>query len=112
MTTLAPNSTATSAFPLAAVETCLRNELIESVKADASIKGISLPTSAPQILRAPVQIDSLVVVSILCAVEPIIGFELPDSVVDAGGYLSVEKALGQLIPRIEAEWVKKKGARS
>lgn len=112
MTALAHSPTATSAFPLAAVEESLRNELIQVVKSDASIRGVTLPTSASQIASAPVPIDSLVVVSILCAVEPIIGFDLPDNVVDAGGYVSVEKALGQLIPRIEAEWVKRKGAKS
>ena len=50
------------------------------------------------------------VVSILCAVEPIVGFELPESVVQAGGYTSVKSALGQLLPRLEKEWMKKKGA--
>jgi hypothetical protein len=57
-------------------------------------------------------VDSLVVVSILCAVEPIVGFELPESVVRAGGYTSVDSALGQLLPRLEKEWMKKKGAKS
>jgi hypothetical protein len=51
-----------------------------------------------------------VVVDILCAVEPIVVFELPDSVVRAGGYRSVENVLGQLLPRIEKLWMKRKGA--
>ncbi len=111
MTILAPAAQAISTFPKAAVETCLREELIEAIKAEALIKGMSLPTSATQISKASFQVDSLVVVSILCVVEPIVGFELPESVVNAGGYLSVESALGQLIPRIEAQWIKKKGAK-
>jgi hypothetical protein len=56
-------------------------------------------------------VDSLVVVSILCMVEPIVGFELPDGVVRAGGYSSVESALAHLLPRIEAQWIKKKGGK-
>jgi hypothetical protein len=72
---------------------------------------MALPTAPGQIAKAAVQVDSLVVVSILCAVEPIVGFELPDSVVRAGGYASVESALGHLLPRIEKEWMKRKGAK-
>jgi hypothetical protein len=93
------------------VEACLRDELIETVKAEASIRGVPLPSSAAQIAKIGFQVDSLVVVSILCAVEPIVGFELPESVVRAGGYVSVESALGHLLPRIEAQWNKRKGAK-
>lgn len=105
---LASPATAAS-FPRAAVEACLRDELVETVKADAGIKGLTLPSSPTDLAQTPFQVDSLVVVSILCAVEPIIGFELPDSVVRPGGYGSVESALGHLIPQIEAQWIKKGG---
>lgn len=105
---LAPSSISTP-FPAAAVETSLRNELLQAVKDEASIKGISLPTSNVGIAKAPFQVDSLVVVSILCVVEPIVGFELPESVVRTGGYGSVDSALYQLLPRIEAQWKKRKG---
>jgi hypothetical protein len=52
-----------------------------------------------------------VVVSILCAIEPIVGFELPESVVRSGGYVSVESALSNLLPQIEKLWIKKKGVK-
>jgi hypothetical protein len=94
-------------FPVAAVEACLRAELIEAIKAEASIRGVSLPTAPAEIAKASVPIDSLVAVSILCAVEPIIGFELPETVVRAGGYVSIESALGHLLPQIEKQWIKK-----
>jgi len=100
-----------SPFPIAEVESCLRNELIEAVKADSSIKGVPLPALPTQIAKSAVQIDSLVVVSILCAIEPIVGFELPESVVRSGGYVSVESALSNLLPQIEKQWIKKKGAK-
>lgn len=112
MTTIAPPAPAIAPFPVAAVEARLRDELIEAIKAEAAIKGTPLPTAPAQIAKANVQIDSLVVVSILCAVEPIVGFELPESVVRAGGYVSVESALEQLLPRIERQWIKNKGAKS
>jgi hypothetical protein len=110
-TTLAPPPIKTAPFPAAAVEARLRDELVEAVKIEASIRGMSLPPGPAQISNAPVHVDSLVVVSILCAIEPIVGFELPESVVRAGGYTSVESALGHLLPRLEKEWRKKNGAK-
>ena len=98
-------------FPQAAVEKCLRDELIDAVKAEAGIKCVALPSAPADIAKTPFQVDSLVVVSILCAVEPIVEFELPDSVVRAGGYGSVESALGHLLPRLESMWIKRKGGK-
>jgi hypothetical protein len=91
------------------VEARLRDELIETIKAEAGIRGVALPSAPADVAKTSFQVDSLVVVSLLCAVEPIIGFELPDSVVRAGGYGSVDRALEHLLPRIEAQWIKKKG---
>jgi len=85
--------------------------LIETVKAEAFVKGITLPAATAQVAKTPFQVDSLVVVSILCAIEPIVGFELPDSVVRAGGYSSVESALEHLLPGIEKQWMKRKGSK-
>lgn len=114
-TTIAPSASASATkiatFPAAAVAECLRAELIDTVKADASIKGITLPPEPAQIARMPFQVDSLVTLSILCAVEPIVGFELSESVVRAGGYSSVESALEQLLLRIEEQWNKLKGGK-
>lgn len=112
ITTLAPPPVKIAPFPLAAVEAKLRDELVEAVKIEASIRGMALPAAPADIAKASVHVDSLVVVSILCAVEPIVGFELSESVVRAGGYTSIDSALGQLLPRLEKEWTKKKGAKS
>ncbi len=101
----------TAPFPAAAVKANLRNELIDCVKAEAMIKGGALPAASAAIEATPFQIDSLVVVSILCTVEPILGFELPDSVVRTGGYGSIDQALAQLLPSIEAQWKKRKGGK-
>jgi hypothetical protein len=108
----APASPAkTVPFPKAAVEARLRDELMETVKAEAGVKGIALPSGSADIAKISFQVDSLVAVSILCTVEPIVGLELPDSVVHAGGYASVESALAGLLPRIEAQWAKKAGGK-
>ena len=113
-TTLAPPAAppVTAPFPVVAVETSLRSELIEAVKAEAAMKGVALPASGAAVGATPFQVDSLVVVSILCTVEPIIGFELPDSVVRTGGYSSINEAMAQLLPRILAQWKKRKGGTS
>ncbi len=109
--TLAPPSPKIALFPLAEIEAALRDELVEAVKIEASIRGVTLPTKSEQIVKAAVHVDSLVVVTILCSIEHIIGFEVHDSVVRAGGYTSAESALKQLLPRLEKEWNNKNGAK-
>ena len=95
-----------TAFPSAKVEACLRNDLLQSVASDASLKGIRFPADAPAQSATSIHIDSLVVVELLCGVEPILGFELSDSVVRAGGYSSINQAIEHLMPRIEKTWQK------
>lgn len=109
MATIAPPAPAIAVFPAGAVEACLRNELIDTIKSLAKIKGIVLPSNPAQIATKSIQIDSLVCVEILCAVEPILQVELPEKVVKSGGYGSIDAAIKYLIPRIEAEWKKQKG---
>jgi hypothetical protein len=109
MATLARPAPVFAVFPGSAVEACLRKELSETIKSLAKIKGIALPSSPAQIATKSIQIDSLVCVEILCAVEPILQVELPERVVKAGGYRSIDDSVKNLIPRIEAEWKKQKG---
>jgi hypothetical protein len=112
VSTVAGSAVKGTAFPSAEVADCLQGELIEVVKEDAAIRGLALPVNVEDILSLPAQVDSLVVVAILCAIEPIVGFELPESLVRTGGYRSVVTALDHLLPRIEKEWMKKKGVTS
>ena len=111
--TLTPQVTgpANISFPTAAVATALQDELIEAVKAEASITGVTLPSTPAVIMSTPFQIDSLTAVSILCFVEPILGIELPQNVVRTGGYSSIDQALAQLLPKIEAYWKKHSGGK-
>ena len=110
-TTLLPPISKSAVFPATSVRACLLKELIEVLKSDGAIKGIALPANPVDIAKTPFPIDSLVVVSILCAVEQIVGFELPEQVVRSGGYSSVEHALGHLLPKIEEHWNKTKGSK-
>jgi hypothetical protein len=102
-----PGSSSTiAAFPKVEVEAKLKVALLAAAESDAALRGTALPTDAAGKASANVQLDSLDVVSLLCDVEPIVGFELEDSIVRAGGYSSVNQALGQLMPRIEKAWEK------
>ena len=109
MTIAVAKPKAVAAFPAAEVEARLRGEMLEAAAMEAELHGAAWPDDASGKGSARVHIDSLVVVEILCAVEPVLGFELREGVVRAGGYWSVDQAVGHLIPRIEQEWRKRKG---
>lgn len=108
-TITAPPGAITTAFPTAAVEAQLRSSLVDVVDGTAAISGVALPADAVGKCAASVQIDSLDVVDILCGVEGIVGFELKDSIVKAGGYKSINEAIGHVLPRIQSAWQKQQG---
>ena len=99
------------AFPSADVEACLRDELIAAAEIEADLRGMTWPREIAAQSAVSIHVDSLVVVGILCAIEPVLEFELPESVVRTGGYRSLDQAIGHLMPRIEREWRKRKGDR-
>lgn len=109
MTTEVDEKLEAKAFPLADVQSCLLAELTLLAEAEAQIRGIELPKVPPALLKMAVPLDSLSVVDVLCAVEPVIGFELKDSLVRTGGYPSIEAAMDHLLPRLEAVWKKHHG---
>jgi len=111
--TIAKPAVAALAFPKAEVEAKLKEALIGAVQAEATLKGIALPSDTVGQTAASVRLDSLDVVSLLCEVEPILDFELKDSLVRTGGYASVNQAMDHLMPRIEKAWEKNssKGAK-
>jgi hypothetical protein len=103
---------ATKDFPLAAVQSCLLAELTMLAETEAQIRGIELPKGPAALIKMAVPLDSLSVVDVLCAVEPIIGFESKDSLVRTGGYPSIEAAMDHLLPRLEAAWKKHNGVKA
>ena len=111
MATIAPPQPAATAFPKADAIRALVDELLQVARAEAQVRGIDLHTENPQIIQAPVPLDSLSVVDTLCAVEQVLDIELRDSIVRTGGYNSIEKAIDDLLPKIERVWVKKKGSK-
>lgn len=109
MATIAPSKPVVEEFPKGKVVAALLAELLQVAKAEAQVRGIPLPAEAPKIVKVAIPMDSLSVVDTLCALEPVVGFELRDSIVRTGGYNSIETAMEHLIPRIERAWVRKKG---
>lgn len=96
-------------FPKGNLEMILRDELMLAAEAEANMRGTTLPASSDLAALAPVPMDSLVVVALLCAVEPILGFAPSDATVRTGGYSSVQDALDHLMPRLEHQWQKTRG---
>lgn len=109
MTNTTTTTNALKTFPLQKLELVLTDELLQAVETEADMMGIPMPKQQAQAVSAPVPIDSLVAVEIICAIEPIIGFSPSDATVRAGGYASVEDALKHLLPRLEHQWLKKQG---
>jgi hypothetical protein len=113
VTTITKPGVTAPAFPKAAIEAKLKEVLLGAVHSEAALKGITLPADTAGQAAASVRLDSLDVVSLLCEIEPIMKFELKDSLVRTGGYASVNQALDHLIPRLEKAWEKNtsKGAK-
>ncbi len=96
-------------FPHHALEAILRDELMVVAEAEADMNGFALPKDAGVAAVAPVPMDSLVVVEILCSLEDVLGFQPKDATVRTGGYNSVQDALDHMMPRLEEQWQKKQG---
>jgi hypothetical protein len=100
-TSVIPKAQAT--FPAQILETAIRNFLAEEGATQAILQGKSVPVAGigPQ----PV-IDSLVVVEVLLELETKVPFDLPESLVRAGGYDSVDEVVQHLIRQVEKRWIK------
>jgi hypothetical protein len=94
------------AFPADAVAKTLRDELITTVRAEAKRKAQSIPTKSDELVGAPIEIDSLAVVEILCVLDDILPFQADERVVRAGGYGSIKTAIDHVVGRVEQEWMK------
>jgi hypothetical protein len=93
-TTTAKAATAVP-FPAQALEASIRTFLAQEGEMQAVLHG----GIGPQ----PV-IDSLVVVEVLLELETHVPFELPESLVQAGGYDSVDEVVQNLMPKLQQRW--------
>lgn len=76
MATIAPPAPAITVFPKNDVIKALIDELLEVARTEAQLRGISFPQDQISAMKMSVPLDSLSVVDTLCAVEPVVGFEL------------------------------------
>jgi hypothetical protein len=106
---LSPDAKLKAEFPAAGIEARLREELIKVMKTQADLEGRTLPGNSAAILTAPSTLDSLVVVEVLCVLDELLGFEVPENVVRAGGYETIAGAISDLMPRIANQWRKRNG---
>lgn len=111
MATVASLSPNVQTFPKAAVIKALTEELLQVAQSEAEIRGIAFPSSESAAMKSPVPMDSLTVVDALCVLDPIVGFKPKESIVQMGGYDSVEDALHNMIPKLERAWKRKKGSK-
>ena len=101
--------TSTTSFPRKATEALLREELMGAAEAEADMNGFTFPNEPGAAAIAPIPMDSLVVVDLLCSIENLLGFQPKPATVKTGGYDSVQDALDHLMPRLEKQWRKKRG---
>ena len=94
------------AFPAGEIETCIRDFLAEEAEMQATLHGGSMSGPSGGSIGPQPVIDSLVVVEILLEIEPMVPFELPDSLVRPGGYNSITGVVQHLIPQLETQWRK------
>jgi hypothetical protein len=104
MTTTTTGKPATAvAFPAKAIEASIRGFLAQEGAMQAVLHGGSAPTAPTGIGPQPM-IDSLVVVEVLLELETQVPFELPESLVQAGGYDSVDEVVQHLMPKLQKRW--------
>jgi acyl carrier protein len=84
-------------FPARDVEDCIRDALDQELGAQAVLRPRTPSACDPEI-------DSLVVVEIICTIEAIIGISLPHTFAPRGGYPDVEACVADLLAETRAVW--------
>lgn len=100
MATLTNPHESTPAFPAAVVEACIRDELQRQADGQALLR-LPKPSDSP---KWEPEIDSLVVVEIICAVEDLLNVSLPETFTPRGGYDSVEDCIADVVAAASAVW--------
>lgn len=85
-------------FPARDIERCIRDALADHAGAQCALRPRATSACEPEI-------DSLVVVEIMCAIEEILGVSLPASFAPRGGYEDAEACVADLMAETRAVWV-------
>ena len=93
-----------TAFPAQAIEATIRDFLAEEGAMQAALHGSSSTSTVAGAIGPQPVIDSLVVVEVLLELETQVPFDLPESLVRAGGYDSVDEVVQHLMPKLQQRW--------
>jgi hypothetical protein len=85
-------------FPAAEVEICIRTAL----DAEHAAQQVLRPRAAS---ACEAEVDSLVVVEVICAIEQFLGISLPASFAPRGGYEDFEACVSGLLSETRAVWI-------
>lgn len=97
-------------FPAQEIEVSIRGFLAEEGEMQTQLHGKKSETGDSQNTFGPQpSIDSLVAVELLIEIETNVGFELPMSLIKAGGYDSVDDVVQNLMPELKRQWEKYHG---
>jgi len=92
-------------FPTAEVEACIRDALADQASDQTVLRPGRATTATPVAPRSwEPDIDSLVVVEVICAVEELLGIEIPATFSPKGGYDSTEACVNDLMSEVRAAW--------
>jgi acyl carrier protein len=92
-------------FPAAEVEACIRDALADQAADQAVLRPGRATTVTPIVPRSwEPEIDSLVVVEVICAVEELLGIEIPATFSPKGGYDDAEACINDLLSEAKAAW--------
>jgi acyl carrier protein len=84
-------------FPAADVEACIREALDLQLRSQQVLRPGACSACEPEI-------DSLVVVEVMCAIEELLGISLPTSFAPRGGYDDVDECISDLLSETNAVW--------
>jgi acyl carrier protein len=98
------NESRSAVFPAAQVEACIREALADQAADQAVLRpGRAAQSGAPRSWEP--EIDSLVIIEVMCAVEQLLGIDLPAMCSPKGGYDSSEACINNLVSEARAAWV-------
>jgi acyl carrier protein len=90
-------------FPAAEVEACIR-EALTNQAADQAVLRPGVAQQAATSRSWEPEIDSLVAVEVICAVEELLGVDLSGTFSPKGGYASVDACVNDFIAEAKAVW--------
>ena len=92
-------------FPAAEVEACIRDALADQAADQALLRPGRATTATPVAPRSwEPEIDSLVVVEVICAIEELLGVTLPATFAPKGGDVSVDECVNDLVSEAQTTW--------